>query len=71
MNEFLANWLKNTVLPGLGNLITNVGAGVYYVVMAIYNLVIGIIVSVYLLGNKETFKANAKRVMYTLSPLIP
>lgn len=36
--------------------------------MAIYNLVIGIIVSVYMLGNKETFKANAKRVMYTLSP---
>ena len=34
--------------------------------MAIYNLVIGIIVSVYMLGNKETFKANAKRVMYTL-----
>ncbi len=29
VNEFLANWLKNTVLPGLGNLITNVGAGVY------------------------------------------
>ena len=45
---------------------TNVGAGVYYVVMAIYNLVIGIIVSVYMLGSKETFKANAKRVMYTL-----
>ena len=66
VNEFLANWLKNTVLPGLGNLITNVGAGVYYVVMAIYNLVIGIIVSVYMLGSKETFKANAKRVMYTL-----
>ena len=39
MNEFLANWLKNTVLPGLGNLITNVGAGVYYVVMAVYNLI--------------------------------
>ena len=66
VNEFLANWLKNSVLPGLGNLITNVGAGVYYVVMAVYNLVIGIIVSVYMLGSKETFKANAKRVMYTL-----
>ena len=66
VNEFLANWLKNTVLPGLGNLITNVGAGVYYVVMAVYNLIIGIIVSVYMLGSKETFKANAKRVMYTL-----
>ena len=66
VNEFLANWLKNSVLPGLGNLITNVGTGVYYVVMAVYNLVIGIIVSVYMLGSKETFKANAKRVMYSL-----
>ena len=66
VNQFLTNWLQSTVLPELGNLLSNVGAGVYYVLMAIYNLVIGIIVSIYLLNNKETFKANAKRVLYTI-----
>ena len=66
VNQFLTNWLQSTVLPELGNLLSNVGAGVYYVLMAIYNLVIGIIVSIYLLNNKETFKANAKRGLYTI-----
>ena len=46
VNQFLTNWLQSTVLPELGNLLSNVGAGVYYVLMAIYNLVIGIIVSI-------------------------
>ena len=66
VNTGLMDWIQTTVLPELGSLVANVTTGVYYVVMAIYNLVIGIIVSVYMLGSKETFKANAKRVMYTL-----
>ena len=66
MNTFLVGWLQSTVLPRMSSLLTNVGAGVYYVLMAIYNLVIGIIVSVYLLGNMETFSANAKPTLYSI-----
>ena len=32
----------------------------------VYNLVIGIIVSVYILSDSETFAANAKRILYSL-----
>ena len=31
-----------------------------------YNLVIGIIVSIYILGNIEGFSASAKKLMYTV-----
>ena len=66
MNEDIMGWLQTTVLPRLGSLLSNVSTGVRYVVTAVYNLVIGIIVSVYLLSDLDTYKANAKRVLYSL-----
>ena len=66
VNSDLISWLQTTVLPGLGSLLSNVSTGVRYVVTAVYNLVIGIIVSVYLLSNIETYGANAKRVLYSV-----
>ena len=65
LNTQLIEWLQTTILPELGNLVTNVTAGVYYVLMGVYNLLIGIIVSIYVLGNLETFRANAKRMLYS------
>ena len=66
INSELSGWIKNTLLPGLGNVITNVTAGVYYVVHGIYNLLIGIIVSVYVLSNSEVVGAAAKRILYSI-----
>ena len=66
VNSDLISWLQTTVLPGLGSLLSNVSMGVRYVVTAVYNLVIGIIVSVYLLSGIETYGANAKRILYSV-----
>jgi predicted PurR-regulated permease PerM len=66
INNDLMGWLQTTVLPGLGSLLSNVGTGVKYVLTGVYNLVIGIIVSVYILSDSETFAANAKRLLYSI-----
>ncbi len=66
VNTDLMAWLQTTVLPKLGSLLSNVGTGVRYVVTAVYNLVIGIIVSIYLLADIEGFSANAKRLLYSV-----
>ena len=66
VNDSLMKWIQNTVLPGLGSLISNVTSGVYYAIMGVYNLVIGIIVSVYVLSNLEQFGASAKRILYSV-----
>ena len=50
-NTNLMKWLQDTVLPELGSLLSNLTAGVYYALKGIYNLIIGIIVSIYILGN--------------------
>lgn len=66
VNDSLVKWIQDTVLPELGSLISNVTSGVYYAIMGIYNLVIGIIVSVYVLSNLEQVGASAKRILYAV-----
>jgi predicted PurR-regulated permease PerM len=66
MNAGLMSWLQTTVLPGLGNLLSNVSTGVRYLLTGVYNLAIGIIVSVYLLSDIENYVASAKRMLYSL-----
>ena len=65
-NTNVGSWLQNKVLPQLGNLITSVSSGVYGFARSIYNLIIGIIVSVYLLSDKEGHIAAFKRLTYAV-----
>ena len=65
-NDSLMTWLQNAILPKLGNLLSNVGSGVYYVLIWLYNLALGIIASVYLLSNMEGFGASCKRMIYSV-----
>ena len=62
----LTSWLKSTVFDAVGSIVTNLTSGVYGAFKGIYNLVVGIIVSVYILSDKEHFAANAKRVLYAV-----
>ncbi len=65
-NQRLLDWLQTSVLPGLGSFVTNLTSGVVYVLRGLYNLIIGIIVSAYILGNIENFKAASKRLLYSI-----
>ena len=58
--------METRLLPQLGSLITSVSSGVYGFARSIYNLIIGIIVSVYLLADKEGFLAAVKRLSYAV-----
>ena len=65
-NTNLGNWLETTLLPRVGSVVTSVTSGVYGVAKSIYNLIIGIIVSIYLLSDKEGFVAAVKRLTYAV-----
>ena len=62
----LTDWLKTKLLPELGSLVSNVTAGVYCVLMGIYNLLIGIIASVYILSNVDSLSAHSKKLLYCI-----
>lgn len=49
---------------GIINVITSVSMSVYSIFRQIWNLVIGFVISIYLLASKELFAAQAKKVVY-------
>ena len=49
---------------GVINVITSVSMSVYSILKEVWNLVIGFIISIYLLASKELFAAQAKKVVY-------
>lgn len=51
-------------LSGLINVITSVSMSVYSIFKEVWNLVIGFIISIYLLASKELFAAQAKKIVY-------
>ena len=62
-------WLRSTILPRLEGIITNVTSGAYYLLKGIYNVFIGMIVSVYVLYSKERVGSHAKKLLYCIFSL--
>ena len=57
-------WLTNTLLPQAQQLMSAVSGGVVSVLVFLKNLLIGIIVSVYLMATKELGGAQARRMVF-------
>ncbi|MCD7867084.1 MAG: AI-2E family transporter [Clostridiales bacterium] len=66
VSESLPNWLNDTVLPNLKTMIGGFSAGVTGILGGVYNLLIGIIVSIYLLGSRKTFARQARKLVYSM-----
>mgnify|MGYP004650231875 FL=1 len=66
ITETLTKWATNTLLPSMENIVTNITTGVFSVVKAVYNIAIGMIVSIYILYNKEPFIAHYRKALYCI-----
>lgn len=62
----LDNFLDNNVLPTLNTLIRSASVGMIGVLKSLYNFVIGLIISLYILSGKEKFTSQAKKICYAL-----
>ncbi len=66
LTDALTKWGTNTLLPSMENIVANITNGVVYVLKGLYNVVIGMIVSVYILYNKEPFIAHYRKILYSI-----
>lgn len=66
--EFFENWAKTDFLPQTKNIMVGVTAGVISAVRMLFNVLIGIIISIYVLMSKEEFIGQSKKLMYALLP---
>lgn len=64
--EYLISWVKADLLPQMTTLISQITGGVISVIKIAVNLLIGVVISIYLLYSKETFCAQGKKLVYSL-----
>lgn len=69
MIEYAQNWVKTDLTPNLRKIVTEVSSGLITVVDEIFNVVIGVIVTVYLLNKKAQFQTQSKMIIYSVLPV--
>lgn len=64
--DYLRNWAMNDLLPKSNQYLTSITSGLISIFKVLLNIVVGLIVSVYLLFSKETFIGQFKKLTYAL-----
>ena len=65
----LEDWLTTSLVPNVSTVISGLSSGLLSVVLALKNILIGVIVMVYLLNIKETLSAQGKKIICSVLPL--
>lgn len=60
------DFFNNSLVPSIKTWAVGLSSGVLVALKSVWNVVIGIIISIYVLMNKELFAAQAKKIMYAL-----
>ncbi len=66
VSSWLPNWVSSYVLPSLESLIGGIYAGAVSAIGVIYDTLIGLIVSIYFLGNRKVFARQGRKLVRTL-----
>lgn len=64
--EYLMNLLSDSVLPRLQSLVGALTSSIFSVVKGVINIIIGLIISIYLLAGKDRFLAQSKKLVYAV-----
>ncbi|MGO5053611.1 AI-2E family transporter [Lachnospiraceae bacterium LCP25S3_G4] len=64
--EYFQNWMKTDLLKQTNILMSSLTVGVVSFVSEVLNVVIGIIISVYVLTSKELFSGQCKKIVYAI-----
>ena len=64
----ITSWISDTVLPKLGGYMTRIYQGLWSTVKTVLNIAIGLITSVYLMTERDQFKASIKKAVKALWP---
>ena len=62
----ILDYVNSNLLPHINGVIKTLSSSVLGVFKAMWNLVIGFIISIYVLGSKEKFAGQAKKIAYAL-----
>ncbi|MGN0506607.1 MAG: AI-2E family transporter [Lachnospiraceae bacterium] len=66
VNASITDWINNVLLIQVQNLMSALTVGIIGATKVVTNLVVGLIISVYLLISKDRFTGQCKKLLYTL-----
>ena len=64
VSDFLLKFLNDNVLPNVTNMLNSLGTGIVGFLKAIFDFVIGIVFTVYILANTKKIAKGSKKVLY-------
>ena len=64
--DMFMNWMRTDLLDKTNELMSNLTVGVINVLSEIFNILIGVIVSIYILFSKELFVRQTKKAVYAI-----
>ncbi len=64
--DYIQKWMRSDLLAQINILMSNLTVGVINVISELFNAILGIIISVYILFSKEVFAKQAKKIIYAL-----
>lgn len=67
-SDDIGNFIGSTVLPGTKSLLKSLYTYAFGILSTLYNIIIGLIVAIYLLGGKEKFIGQVKKLIYSYIP---
>lgn len=65
-SEYVENWIRTDLLKQLNIMAMHLTGSVVGVFNIFYNILIGVIISIYVLGNKEVFEGQSKKILYAV-----
>ncbi len=64
VGQYFQNWLENTLLPQVQSMLGSVSEGLLGLLNLLKNLILGLVVSVYLMFSRKKFLAQSRKLLY-------
>ena len=69
VTDDISSWLMEKILPKAQTYIATLGSGLMSVLVALKDVVVGLIVAIYVLCEKDHFEGQGKRMVYAFFPV--
>lgn len=69
INNYLNNVLNNNLIPQVNEWLLILSNGFIGAIKSIFNALIGFVIAIYYLADKDNFIAGIKRILYTIFPI--
>lgn len=67
--QYVRNWVQTDLLTQINDLMSGLTVGVIAIIKELFNLIMGLIVSIYVMYSRETFGAQCKKLIYAMLPI--